>query len=87
MLKILTKNNTKQTDVKNICPDTIVSNTDKCDNKYIATPTKYVPNTEKFNIKHTITPTKHGARGLFETESKNLTNIHKIYNSDKHKTN
>ena len=37
--KILTKNNTKQTDVKNIYSDSIVSNTDKCDIKHKDTPT------------------------------------------------
>ena len=60
MSKILTRNNTKQTEVKNIYPDSIVSNTNKCDIKHTATPTKYVPDTDKSNIEHTITPTKHG---------------------------
>ena len=60
MSKILTKVNTKQTDVKNIYPDSIVSNTDKCVIKHTATPTKHKPDTDKSNIKHTITPTKHG---------------------------
>ena len=53
---------TKQTDVKNIYPDSIVSSTNT------GTPTKYVPKhnikhtiTPKHNIKHTITPTKHGS--------------------------
>ena len=52
--------NTKQTDVKNIYPDSIVSNTENDDIKHTSTPTKHVPNTNKSNIKHTITPTKHG---------------------------
>ena len=52
--------NTKQTDIKNIYPDSIVSNTYTCDIKYTSTPAKHVPNTDKPNIKHTITPTKHG---------------------------
>ena len=60
MLKILSKNNTMQTDVKNIYPDSIASNTDKCVIKHTATPTKHKQDTDKSNIKHTITPTKHG---------------------------
>ena len=59
MLKILSKNNTKQTDVKNIYPDSIASNTDKYDINHTSTLTKHVPNTDKSNIKHTIIQTKH----------------------------
>ena len=55
MSKTLTKVNTKQTDVKNINPEFIVSSTNNHDIKHI--PTKHVP---KHNIIHTITPTKHG---------------------------
>ena len=60
MSKILTKIYTKQTDIKNIYPDSKVSKADKCDIKHTATPTKYVSNTDKSNIKHTITLRKHG---------------------------
>ena len=50
----------KLTDVKNIYPDSIVSNTDKCDIKYTTTQTKHQHNTNKNNVNHTITPTQHG---------------------------
>ena len=111
MSKILPRVNTKQIDVKNIYPDSIASNTDKCVIKHTATSTKHVPNTDESNIKRRITPTKHGlpdpilsqpdvshvhqqkVKTLAEMEqqvrlkqNKKLTDIHDIYNSDKHKT-
>ena len=61
MPEALTRIDTQQTDDKNIYPDSVVSNTDKCDIKHSGTPTKNVPNTDKSNIKYTIiTPTQHG---------------------------
>ena len=57
--KTLTKVNTKQTDIKNIYPDSIVSNTDQYDIKHTSTPKEHLPNTINYHIKHTIIPTKH----------------------------
>ena len=53
----LTRIDTKQTNVKNIYSDSIVSNTDKCDIKHTRTLIKNVPNTDKSIIKHAITLT------------------------------
>ena len=50
----------KRTDVKNIYPDSIVSNTDTRDIKHAIVPTKHIPNSDKYHIKHTITPTHYG---------------------------
>ena len=50
MSKTLTKVNAKRTNVKNIYPDSIVSNTDKCVIKHTSTPTKHVPNSDKHYI-------------------------------------
>ena len=58
-----TKINTTQRDFKNIYPDSIVFDTDKCDIKDTSTPTKHVPNTDKHNIKHKSVSTKHGLAG------------------------
>ena len=59
MPEALTRIDTKQTDVKNIFPDSIVSNNATCSIKPTSTPTKHVPNTDIYNIKYTITLTHY----------------------------
>ena len=59
MPQILTRIDTKRTNVKNIYPDSIICNTDKRDIKCTSIPTKLVPNTDKCDIKHIITLTHY----------------------------
>ena len=59
MPEVLTIIEAKWTYIKNVYPDSIVSNTDKCDIKYTSTLTKHTPKTDKYYIKHTITPTQY----------------------------
>ena len=75
MSKTLPKVNIKQTDIKNIYPNYIVSNTDKYDIKHASIPTQYGPNIDKSNINHTITPTTHGVADPIVSQS-NIIQLH-----------
>ena len=58
--KILPKVDIKQTDIKNIYPNYVLYNTDKCDIEHTSTPTKHATNIDEYDFKHTTTPIKHG---------------------------